>query len=269
MTKTVSRLAMGAALLLVVAAAVRAFRPKPLEVDVAQATRGRLRTTIDDEGRTRIRNRYVVGAAVNGRLARIALREGDSVRAGAPVAELAPAPLDVRSLEEARAHLTAAQDLERTAGAAVEQARAALVQASRSRERTESLARSGVIAPEERERAQLAETSRKEELTAADFRAQAAAHDVEVAQVAFRTPDARTGRMVQRIVVRAPASGVVLRVLEQSERVVPAGTPLLELGNRRDLEVTTDLLSEDAVKSLWGTRSSSEAPARISSFEPW
>jgi HlyD family secretion protein len=247
-TKNVRRLIVGAAVLVLSGAAIAALRSGPLEVDTARIVRGQLMTTIDEEGRARIRNRYVIGAPVNGRLARITLREGDSVKVGALVAELAPAPLDARGRDEAHAHLEAALDLERTARAEVDEARAALGQATRSRERAEALSRRGVIAPDERERAELAETSRREELTAADFRAQAAAHDVEAARAALTGPSSATAGPLMRISVKAPASGTVLRVLEQSERVLPAGTPLLEVGSRRDLEVTADVLSEDAVK---------------------
>jgi HlyD family secretion protein len=247
-TKNLRRLIVGAAALVLGGAAIAALRSGPMEVDTARVVPGQLMTTIDEEGRARIRNRYVIGAPVNGRLARITLREGDSVKAGVVVAELAPAPLDARGRDEARAHLEAALDLERTARAEVDEARAALGQAARSRERAEALSRRGVIAPEERERAELAETSRREELTAADFRARAAAHDVEAARAALTGPSSATTGPLMRIPVRAPASGTVLRVLEQSERVLPAGTPLLEVGSRRDLEVTADVLSEDAVK---------------------
>jgi HlyD family secretion protein len=246
--KNTRRIVIAAATLLIVASVVAlVIRPVTIKVDTAKAIRGTLSTSVDEEGRTRIRNRYVIAAPVNGRLARIALREGDSVRAGAVVAMLSPAPLDAKGLEEAQAHVAAALDLEQTARAAVEQARAALAQASRSRERAERLVQRGVISIEERERAELAETSRREELAALDFRARATAHDVEAARAALRGSGLRSG-VAGRVRVQAPTDGTVLRVLEQSERVLPAGTPLLEVGNRMDLEVTTNLLSDDALK---------------------
>lgn len=242
MTRTTKRLGGLAALVAVAAAAVWAVRPKPILVDTAAVTRGPLEITIDEEGFTRIRNRYVVASPVSGRLGRIALREGDTVTQGATVAVVAGQPLDVRSRAEARARLDAAEDARRTAMAAVTEARAALEQAVRTRRRAESLEQRGVIAVEERERAVLAETSRREELQAADFRVQTAAHEVEGARAALAPTSSA------QVTVRSPARGTVLQVLEPSERVVAAGTPLVEIGSRADLEVVTDPLSIDAVK---------------------
>jgi len=217
------------------------LRPSALPVETAVATRRALRVTVDEEGETRVRDRYVVAAPVGGRVARITLREGDSVEQGTVVARVFPAPLDPRTRDQATARLAAADDERRAADAAVRQARAAHDQAHRSWERARRLAAENSIAAEERERVELEETIRARELESAEFRAQAAAHEVELARAVLDAdPDP--------LAIRSPIDGRVLRVLEASERVVGAGTPLLEIGDPAKLEIVADLLSAEAVK---------------------
>ena len=60
-------------------AVTMAMLPRPVAVDLATIQRGPLVVTIADDGRTRIRERYVVSAPLNGRLVRIRLKPGDRV----------------------------------------------------------------------------------------------------------------------------------------------------------------------------------------------
>ena len=234
----------------VVAAAflVYTFRPTAIPVEVAAVERGPLRVTIDEEGRTRVRDRYVVVAPAAGRVARIALEEGSPVTPGMVVARLSAAPLDPRSREQAVARLRSSEDAERAAAEAVSEARAALDQAARSRARAESLFAKHLLSPEQREEAALAETTAVRRFQAADFTAQAAAHDVEQARAVV------AGGGGSSLALVSPVRGRVLRIPERSERVVAAGTPLLELGDPTRLEIVVDLLSEDAVKVRPGER---------------
>jgi HlyD family secretion protein len=227
------------------------FRPTPIPVEVAAVARGPLRVTIDEEGRTRVRDRYVVVAPATGRVARISLEEGAPVTRGMVVARLSAAPLDPRTRQEAVARVSAAEDAERAAGAAVSEARAALGQATRDRARAESLFAKHLLSPAQREAAALAETTAVRRLQAADFTAQAAAHDVE--QVRAVIAPAATGGTATLPLV-SPVRGRVLRIPERSERVVAAGTPLLELGDPARLEIVVDLLSADAAKVRVGDR---------------
>ena len=219
------------------------LRPASIEVETTAVRPGTLLVTLDEEGETRVRDRYVVAAPVTGALARITLKAGDSVVAGQPVAWMSPAPLDPRASDQASSRLDAAMDACRAAEAQVTTARAALEQARRTLERADSLAISGLMAPEERERAQLAVTSQQQELVAARARADATQHEVEVARAAYLGATSRS-----RLVVRSPVGGRVLRVVEESERVVPVGAPLLEVGNPDRLEIVADYLSSDAVR---------------------
>jgi HlyD family secretion protein len=226
------------------------LRPTPVAVDVAAVERGPLRVTIDEEGHTRVRDRYIVVAPAAGRVARITLEEGAPVTRGMVVARLSAAPLDPRSREQAVARLRGAEDAGRAATAAVSESRAMLEQATRDRTRAESLFAKHLLAAAQREQAALAETTAVRRLEAADFAAQAAAHDVEQARAVVSTATSAGGTLG----LVSPVNGRVLRIQERSERVVAAGTPLLELGDPTRLEIVVDLLSEDAVKVHPGDR---------------
>jgi len=240
-SRWIKRVAVVATLVAIVAVIAWSLMPRPIPVEAAAIHRGRLTVTIDEDGRARVRDRYVVASPVAGRVARIALREGDAVRPGSVLARVFPAPLDPRTRDQAAARIDAADDARRAAEAGVAQARAAHEQAHRSWERARQLATQNLIAPEERERAELEETTRARELESADFRAQAAVHEVELARAALSADG-------QPIAIRSPVAGRVLRVPEPSERVVLAGTPLVEVGDPSKLEIVADLLSAEAVQ---------------------
>jgi len=253
---------------------VFAFRPRAVRVDVAEVARGPLRVTVDEEGQTRVRQRYVVAAPISGRLERIRLDEGYPVEPGAVVARIYPSPLDRRTEAEARARLDAAEASKRQADAAVEQARAALEQARRQLTRARRLRKQRAISPEELEIADLEVTTREKELTAATFAARAADFTVEAVRAALLAPaGVPTGDGESAVVdIRSPVQGRVLRVLEENERVVMTGTPLLELGDPSALEIVVDVLSEDAVRVRpgapvliddWGGDGSLEARVRL------
>ncbi len=231
------------------------FRPAPIPVDVGRVTRGALRVTVDEEGETRVRQRYVVAAPTTGHLLRITLDEGDAVERGAVLARIEPAPLDPRDLASAEARLEAAMAKKHAADADMERARAALGQARRDRGRADRLREAGTLSQEAHEAARLAETSAAREYEASRFAAEAANHEVEAARatlLAAQAPALQDGGpddvCSPCVEVRAPVSGQVLRVLEESERIVPAGTGLLELGDPSSLEVVADVLSTDAVR---------------------
>jgi len=222
------------------------LRPQPIEVEVARVVREPLEVSLQEQGETRIEPRFTIAAPVAGRLLRPTLREGDAVRAGAPVAVLLPAPLDPRATEQARAALQTALAGEEEARARVAEDTAAHRQTQRTRERQEQLAAAGQLAREELDRARTAERTAREALDAARHRAEAAAGQVATARAMLES--SRPGEDEdRRIVLTAPADGRVLRLFEASERVVTAGAPLLEVGDPSRLEVVVDVLSTDAV----------------------
>jgi HlyD family secretion protein len=257
---------LGAAAALGVAAlVVWLFRPAPVLVDVGSVERGTLVVTVDEEAETRVRERFAVAAPVTGRLERIALDEGDPVEAGTVVARVHPSPLDPRALAEAQARLEAALAMEHEAEARVHRAQAALKQARRSARRARELAAADALSDEARELAELEEITRAEELEAAEFGARAARFESRAARAvllaAGEAVDSSDGlvrpcgdRDSNCLELRSPVKGRVLRVLEESERIVAAGTPVIELGDPSAIEIVVDLLSSDAVKVKAGAR---------------
>jgi HlyD family secretion protein len=211
---------------------------------------------VDEEGETRVRQRFVVAAPAAGRLLRIELDEGDAVEVGEVVARIVPAPLDPRDRAAAQARLEAAEAAQHAASARASLAGAALAQAERDLSRSQRLREAGARSDEELERARLARTRAQRELEAARFAAAAADHEVEAARAVLMS--ARASRPAPGgedclapgscIEVRAPVAGRVLRVHEESERIVPAGAPLVELGDPAAIEIVVDVLSADAVK---------------------
>ena len=233
------------------------LRPAPAKVDIAKASRGPLRVTVDGEGKTRVRDRYVVAAPVAGRLRRISLRRGDEVSHGQVIALIEPlplSPLDPRQRAEAIGRVNAAEDAKVEIDRLVERNKASYEQARRDLERSETLARSGVISQQEVERAQTAVATTWREYEAAKSKSESAAHEVEVARAALLTmsQNGLTGNIAGPVKVQAPTAGKVLHVLEESERVITAGTSLVELSNPSKLEVVIELLSTDAVKVRTG-----------------
>ena len=245
------------------------LRPKAAVVELGRVTRGALEATIEDEGQTRIHPRYVVAAPVAGRLAQLELDPGDDVAAGAVVASLAPAPLDLRAREEAEGRLSSTRASASEAVARVAEAEAEVAQARSTLVRYRALFDAGQLSAEELDRAATAEKRLSRSLEGARQRAEAARFEVAIARSALI--DADSGATIQ---VRAPVAGKVLRLLEDSERVVPAGAPILEIGDPADLELVVEVLSTDAVKIPAGAAMSVEAGAgrrltgRVREIEP-
>jgi len=257
MTALRRRLPLFGALLVALGLIWLVFRPAPVRVELGRVERGGLVVTVDEEGETRVRDRFVIAAPIAGRVARLTLEAGDAVQVGTVVGRMHPLPLDPRTQAEARARLDAAEAAVRGAEARVETARAAQEQAARNAARARELGRSGTIGKQEWEVAELDATTRAKELEAADFAARAALYNLEAARAALMAPGGDGSQALVAacesgepgcIELRSPVAGRVLRVPEKSERVVSPGAPLLELGDPQALEIVVDLLSTDAVK---------------------
>ncbi|MBT9315919.1 efflux RND transporter periplasmic adaptor subunit [Leptothoe spongobia] len=190
---------------------VLAFRPTPIPVDVGTVTTGPLQVTIDAEGQTRVKDRYVVSATVDGRLQRIDLEAGDQVEANAVVAQLDPLPLDSKvrmaqarlqelraeligvdtqrpkteALAQAAARLQSTQATQQATAAEVEETRVALEQARRDRTRAQNLEPRGAISRQAREAAELEEDRLVQELAADEKRLGSAIANVSAAQEAL------------------------------------------------------------------------------------
>ena len=227
-----------------------AFRPKPVEVETSVATLGPFRVTVDEDGETRVQDRYVVTAPVTGRLERIALREGAEVSPRQVVARIAPVPLDAQAATQAQARLVGAQAMGREAAARVAQAQRMVEDARLSDVRTARLTAAGAVAERDREQAALSLRIAEDELRAALARSSAAASEVQAARATLLPVGAAGEGSAVR--VTSPVAGRVLAVPDRSERVVAAGTPILEIGDASALEIVIDVLSTDAVEIVPG-----------------
>ncbi|HRZ39166.1 MAG TPA: HlyD family efflux transporter periplasmic adaptor subunit [Candidatus Paceibacterota bacterium] len=234
--------------MLLVGTLVFALWPQPVRVETAPAVWGPLRVSVNEEGKTRIRHRYVVSAPVAGHLRRTALKAGAPVEGGvteiAVIDPLAAALLDPRS----RALAEARRD---TAAANLEKAREAHSFASSELRRFEALAREHAISPQELESAQWRQASASREESAAESALRVAEAELAVFGTAASGSDQGTN---SPLTVLAPATGRVLRVFEENSRAVSTGTPILEIGDPSDLEVVIDVLSRDGAILDSGTR---------------
>lgn len=241
---------------LLAAALAWAFAPRPIAVEMASASRGAFEVHIDEDAKTRLAERYTVAAPLAGRLARITLREGDRVDAGATVAQLSPmlpALLDERSQRELRARLEAAQAALQRADARVARAQTGLEQATTELRRSEQLAQQGFIAPTQLDNQRLAARGAQQEQRTAQEERHMASHEIEQARAALASTADRRGGTGSSFAVRSPIRGQVLRVLQASEGSVAVGTPLLELGDTGRMEVVAELLTTDALAARPGS----------------
>ena len=245
----------GATAVLLVVAVAWAFAPKPVEVELAPVTQGAFETTIDEDGKTRLTDRYVVSAPLAGRLARITLKEGDAVTADMPLAQLSsvlPAMLDERTLREMRARVEGAQDNVSRTSSRIARAQVSLDQAKNEVRRSEQLAQQGFIAPVKVETDRLTTVGAQRELEAAAAERRMATHELEQTQAAISATSTGSGK--SSFTVRAPSAGRVLRVLQTSEGAAALGTPLMEIGDTQRMEIIAELLTTDALVARPGSR---------------
>jgi HlyD family secretion protein len=236
------------AVIVILGIVVMAMWPESMEVDVATVQRGALQVTIDEEGETRVRQRFVISAPVSGRLQRIELEPGDQVSRGQTVlARLMPAEaplIDPRTRGELTAAVEAARAAVGQAQAERERTAAALERTRTTLKRRDELTKAGAVARDDLEAAQTAVRAAEEAVRGAEFSVTRTEYELQLARARLQAP-ASGGRVVEVI---APVDGVVLKRVRESEGIVPPGEPLLELGDPSQIEIVSDLLSTDAVR---------------------
>lgn len=247
--------------ILVLAGLAIAFRPQPVQVDMAEIGAGPVAVTVSGTGEARVTDVYTISAPVTGRLERIEVQAGDQVAANdtvvARIHEADPEPLDARTRATRQAAVKAAQAALALARADRDKARAELNFARAQLQRSQELSDRGAVSAAALDRAQTEMQSGEAAL--ANSIAMVAVREAELDQAraalipAGANPD-REGSEGCCVSVRSPVSGQVLRVVQESERVVQPGTPLLEIGAPEDLEVVVDLLSTEAVRVTPGDR---------------
>ncbi len=248
--------------LLVAGALAAAFWPKPTMVDIGEVTRGTMRLTIDEEGRTRVRDAYIVSTPVAGQLQRVSVQPGDPVVRGktivAHMRPTNPAALDLRTREQALAAVAAAQAALRVARANQNAALANHDLAQTELGRTEQLVERGISSNAALDRARLSARVTQANVDTAEAAISMREAEIANAQAQLIGFDdqglaAAIGTASDDIPLYAPADGRILRVIQQSETSLPAGAPIMEIGNiASDLEVEVKLLSTDAVKVAIG-----------------
>jgi HlyD family secretion protein len=236
----------------VLVAIISALRPSPIPVEVATVSSGPLTVSVLEEGKTRIRHRYVISPPVAGLLERVELRAGAPIKAGETVlATIQPQPssfLDPRSQAEAEARVKATDAARMQRGMQVERAKSALELAEKEMVRAKELKKSGAIATKEWDAAESQVNMLMRELSGAEFAVQVADFEFAQAQAALlmQAKNPATDKVEPYRIV-APVTGFVLNVFEESSRVMTPGTPIMEVGDPNDMEAEIELLSSDAV----------------------
>lgn len=243
-----------------IGAAVWAWMPAPVPIDVGEVRRDTFTVTVDEDGKTRVIDKYTISAPLTGELQRIRLDEGDRVERGEVVARITPmAPplLDVRSRQEAQARVAAAEAEVRQTQAQAERAREAYRYAQSEAARQARLAQAGVVTRQAAEQARLEERTSRADLRSARFAVAVAQNRLELARTALRTLSGERAPEqddAQTIAVASPVDSEVLQVIQESAGVVQMGAPLVELGNLGSLEAVVDVLTTDAVEVHAGDR---------------
>lgn len=238
---------------LAVAGIVLALWPQPVEVDLAAADVGPLQVTIDEDGMTRVKERYTVSSPVGGQLVRIALDPGDEIISGvtllAAIQPSDPSMLDARQIAEAEARVSAAQKMIERASVIKQQAVVTKDVADNQLKRSHPLWEQDSISELEYDKVVAAARVAAEALRAAEFDEEIAKFELQQAEAALiRVKPSENDDPLSQFEIKSPIDGIVLRVLEESAGVITAGTPLIEVGNRSDLEIVIDVLSTDAVR---------------------
>lgn len=237
-----------ASVLVVAAIVAVALWPKSMEVSVTHSERGPMQVTVDEDGETRVRDRFLVTAPVAGRVQRIEIEPGDLVVRGRTVlTRITPAEsplLDPRTRSELQAGVEAATAAVGQARAERQRASTAVERARSTLRRQQELMKAGAIAADALEAAETALASAEDGLRAAEFTERRTEYELQVARARLSAPNA-AGRSVE---VLAPIDGTVLKRLRESEGVVPVGEPLVEIGEPARKEIVADLLSTDAVR---------------------
>ena len=233
---------------------VWAYLPKPIPVDAVAVARGPMTVTVNEDGKTRIKERFIVSTPLSGRVRRIELDPGDPVKANetllATVLPSDPDLLNPRALAEAQARVNAAQSAVKRAEASLKAAEAEMENAEGHHERVRRLHERDAATDDQLEEATLEMRTAREQHRSAEFAVEIARFEFEQAEAALlrTSPDSISDASDWAFEIISPIDGVVLRVLQESSAVLSPGTPLLELGDPRNLELEVDVLSTDAVK---------------------
>lgn len=230
------------------------LKPKPVEVELGEVTKGPLTVNVVEEGKTRIRNRFIISAPVAGQMRRVPFKAGDTIEANKTViTTIAPVTtplLDPRAKAQAEARVQGADAGRDRAKQSLEMARTADKFAQANWERNKGLAKTGSISVTDRDNAERDADMRAREVRAAEFALKVAEYEWQQAKAALlqiESPAGTDGAPGAEVELRAPVSGRVLKVQQESAMVVTPGTAIMEIGDPSDIEIEAEILSRDAV----------------------
>ena len=239
--------------LFIVLLLVWGFLPSAIPVSVEEARVAPLEVTIEEEGKTRVTDRFTISAPVTGYVMRLEYEVGDSIRAGQELFWIQPVPdlIGARQREVAEAQLEAARIREMQAREQLRLASEEKRVADTELQRLQNLFEEGIGSRQVLDNADLAAKRAATQLASAEFAVKVAVHEIRAAESGLQAFQSARGE--ERISIPAPVDGSLLKIHQKSEGTVQAGTPILEIGDPRSLELRIDLLSTDAVKLIKGT----------------
>lgn len=233
------------------AAVVVALMPKPVPVETGTVEQGPLRVTVDEDGRTRVKDRHLITAPLAGDLARIELEPGTHVEEGTELANIEPIPpplLDARARSELQARVQASAATLRQSNATAARAEARVTYTAKQADRIRKLAQAGNASAEEADSAELEAESAARDRDSAIFAGRVAKHELEMAKAAAERSSDKAASAAEVFQIRSPVVGTVLRIMRESEGVVAAGEPIMEVADPHALEIVVDVLTSDAVE---------------------
>lgn len=251
------------------------FWPQPVFVETVEAKRAALTITIEEEGRTRVVDRYVISAPVDGVACRQHLDVGDEVKQGQVLLGITPLEsqvLDPRSRAQTRAKVAAALSALHAAEQQAEVAEAAAKLAVIEHKRLQPLVEKGVVSTDAFDKSTTQVQTTAAAQRAADFQIEVARYELQAAKTLLEYTAASRGDPAERLPIVSPVTGRVLKVTRECEGPVRTGDILLEVGDPTILEVEVDVLSADAVKikpgmkvlfDRWGGEAPLEGIVRI------
>jgi HlyD family secretion protein len=239
--------------LIVILIMVWGFLPSPIPVDVDQVQEAPLEVVIEEEGITRVTDRYTISAPVTGYILRIQYKVGDSIRAGQELMQIQPVPdlISARQREVAEAQLQTAKARLKQAEENLNLAREEKRIADIELQRIQNLYESGIGSEQGLDQAKLAARRANVQQASAEFAVKVAEYEIRAARSTLQAFQASGGQ--EQISIEAPVSGRLLKIHQKSEGTVQAGMPILEIGDPYSLEIKADLLSTDAVQVEQGT----------------
>ncbi len=235
--------------IVLISAVVWGLWPKPVLIETGVIVRSPLTVRVSEEGKTRVRNRYIVAAPVAGKMRRVPLKPGDAVEAGKTVLTLiepvVPPLLDPRARVQAEAVVSMREAAHKQTAESLAALKAALQLAEANRDRMRNVKTAGTLSDADRDRAETEALVKAAEVRAAEFSLQVIDYELAQARAVLDRPDGNGSNNL--IEVKSPVSGRVLNVRQESETIVAPGMPILEVGDPADIEIEAEILSRDAV----------------------